>query len=82
MRSVDYTRMPELYLDWLADQDDRPVVQTAYAARRHALVSDDNDLPIGQRARQLVIVRSQVFLSHVTAQYPQMWSDARQYLDR
>ena len=81
-RSVDYTRAPELDLNWLADPDDRPVVQTAYAARAHALVSDDNDLPVGLQPRRLTIVRSGAFLDQLAAQYPQMWSDVRRYLNR
>ena len=33
LRSVDYTRAPAVDLSWLADPDDRPIIQTALVAR-------------------------------------------------
>lgn len=80
-RLVDYTEAAPAELDWLADENDHPVMQTALAARASILVTDTaRDFPLGQARNSVGFVTTHQFVGALCAQFPEAEEDIRQYL--
>jgi len=61
---VDYLSAANADLDWLRDEDDRPIVQTAIAAGVPGTLVTDNrrDFPLGEVRNGILILSSAAFL--------------------
>lgn len=78
---VDYTAASLDALDWLTDEDDRPVMQTALAAQASILVTDNaRDFPLNQARNGVVFVSTAQFIASLYAQLPEAEEAIRQYL--
>ncbi len=80
-RLVDYTIAPPTDLAWLGDADDRPIVQTALAARAAILVTANaRDFPIGEARNGVQIVNQEQFIATLYDQFPTAEVNIQRYL--
>lgn len=70
---VDYSAAPDVDLIWLADKDDRPIMQTALAAGAPCTLVTDNsrDFPLGQERNGVLFLGSEGFLKCLCETYPE-----------
>lgn len=69
---VDYNAAPEEDLSWLADEDDRPIMQTALAAGAPCTLVTNNtrDFPPGEERNGVLFLSSEAFLKSLCETYP------------
>jgi len=79
---VDYNAAPEEDLSWLADGDDRPIMQTALAVGTPCSLVTDNtrDFPPGEERNGVLFLSSEAFLKFLFEMYPEANDAIANYL--
>ena len=79
---VDFLSAMDAELDWLSDDDDRPIVQTAIAAGIPGTLVTDNrrDFPLGEVRNGVLIVGSAPFLEALYQSHPETPATIATYL--
>ena len=81
LQAVNHTDAPDADLSWLTDLDDRPVIQTALAARADILLTENaTDFPIGDARNGILILSARSFLRALYERFPEAETAVREYL--
>lgn len=79
---VDYNAAPAADLGWLADKDDRPIMQTALATGTPCTLVTDNkgDFPLGEERNGILFLSGEAFLESLYQTYPEADAAIANYL--